>query len=251
MFSHRRDECFGVSQGVSQGANGRADRGPGRNAGGDSQRRTPRYIAVEGPIGVGKTTLAQRLAETFGYEALLEHPESNPFLPRFYREGGRNALQVQLHFLLQRVEQLRTLAQEDLFTSLQVADFVMEKDRLFAEVTLDEDELALYRQVYDHLALDPPTPDLVIYLQAPTRVLLERIHRRGVDAERHIDPDYLDRLNEAYTRFFHFYDATQLLIVNAAEIDLVHDDAQYERLVEVIRGFNSARSYFNPHPTLL
>ncbi|MEE4380787.1 MAG: deoxynucleoside kinase [Pseudomonadales bacterium] len=211
----------------------------------------PRYIVVEGPIGVGKTTLARRLAETFRYETLLEAPAENPFLDRFYQEGRRNALPTQLFFLLQRAEQLRRLRQEDLFEPVRVSDFLIDKDRLFAELTLDEHELALYAQVYDHLTIEAPVPDLVIYLQAPKPVLLERIQRRGVPAERHIDDAYLDALVEAYTRFFHFYDAAPLLIVNAAEIDLVGDDAQYGRLVEMVRTHKSARSYFNPHPTLI
>ncbi|MEE4361828.1 MAG: deoxynucleoside kinase [Pseudomonadales bacterium] len=211
----------------------------------------PRYIVVEGPIGVGKTTLARRLADSFQYETLLEAPAENPFLDRFYEEGRRNALPTQLFFLLQRAEQLRRLRQEDLFQQVRVADFLIDKDRLFAELTLDEHELALYAQVYDHLTIEAPTPDLVIYLQAPRHVLMDRIQRRAVPAERHIDEGYLDALIEAYTRFFHFYDSAPLLIINAAEIDLVGDDGQYERLVEMVRTFKSARSYFNPHPSLI
>lgn len=211
----------------------------------------PRYIVVEGPIGVGKTTLARRLADSFGYETLLEGPAENPFLDRFYVEGRSNALPTQLFFLLQRAEQLRRWRQDDLFEPVRVADFLMEKDALFAELTLDENELELYRQVYSHLTLEGPTPDLVIYLQAPTPVLLDRIRQRGLPAEQHIDDEYLDGLVEGYARFFHYYDAAPLLIVNAAEIDLVNDDAQYERLVEVVRGARTPRSYFNPHPTLI
>lgn len=211
----------------------------------------PRHIVVEGPIGVGKTTLARRLAETFGYETFLEGAADNPFLDRFYTDGRRNALPTQLFFLLQRVDQMRNWRSADLFEPARVADFLMAKDRLFAEVTLDEQEFALYRQLHDQLAVEPPVPDLVIYLQAPTDVLQARIRQRAIPAERHIEDDYLESLVEAYARFFHFYDDAPLLIVNAAEIDLVHDHEQYERLVEVVRGARSPRSYFNPQPTLI
>ena len=220
------------------------------NAGGEGPA-PPRYIVVEGPIGVGKTSLAQRLAATFGYETLLEKPAENPFLSRFYAERRSNALPTQLFFLLQRAEQLRTWRQEDLFEPVRVADFLMEKDQLFAELTLDEAELELYRGVYEHLTIEAPTPDLVIYLQAPSDVLLERIRRRGIPSERTIEADYLDALSEAYARFFHFYDRAPLLIVNAAEIDLVEDDDQYQRLVEVVLSPGSVRSYFNPRPSLI
>ena len=211
---------------------------------------TPRFIVVEGPIGVGKTSLTERLAVTFGYQTLLE-PQDNPFLARFYAEERRHALPAQLFFLLQRVEQLRNLRQSDLFGSGTVADFLIDKDRLFAEVNLDENELDLYRQVYAHLTIEAPPPDLVIYLQAPPPVLASRIQRRGSPTEQYIDRRYLEELVEAYTNFFHFYDRGPLLIVNAAEIDLTNDEPQYERLVEVIRTASRSRSYFNPHPTLI
>jgi len=211
----------------------------------------PRFIVVEGPIGVGKTSLTERLAATFGYQTLLEAPQDNPFLARFYAEERRHALPAQLFFLLQRAEQLRNLRQEDLFGAGTVADFLIDKDRIFAELNLDENELDLYRQVYAHLTIEAPPPDLVIYLQAPPPVLASRIQRRGIPAEQHIDTRYLEELVEAYTSFFHFYDAGPLLIVNAAEIDLVNDQSQYERLVEVIRTASRSRSYFNPHPTLI
>ncbi len=211
----------------------------------------PRFIVVEGPIGVGKTSLARRLADTFGYDTLFEAPEDNPFLARFYAEERRHALPTQLFFLLQRAEQMRNLHQDDLFGDGRIADFLIDKDQLFAEINLDADELALYQQVYDHLTIAAPVPDLVIYLQAPPPVLAQRIARRGVPAEQHIDQGYLERLVEGYTRFFHFYDSGPLLIVNAAEIDLVGDQQQYERLVEVVRNAGRSRSYFNPHPTLI
>ncbi|MDX1610441.1 MAG: deoxynucleoside kinase, partial [Halofilum sp. (in: g-proteobacteria)] len=198
-----------------------------------------RLIAVEGPIGVGKTTLARRLADSLGGTLLLEQAEANPFLERFYRQPREAALSTQLHFLLQRAEQMRGLAQSDLFDSVRITDFVMEKDRLFAEVNLDADEFALYCQVYDHLVVEGPRPDLVIYLQAPVKVLQERIDRRGIDYERHMGAGYLQALCDAYTRFFHEYDAAPLLIVNATEINLAENEADYAELLEQIRRTRS------------
>ena len=216
-----------------------------------SQLEVPRYIVVEGPIGVGKTTLARRIAEIFGHPLMLEPATDNPFLDRFYREGGRHALSTQLFFLLNRLRQLGELAPGGLFSPLVVADFLLQKDRLFAEITLDADELVLYQQIHDKLAVAAPIPDLVVYLQAPTRVLLERIRRRGVPAEQRIDDAYLEALVDAYTRFFHFYDDAPLLIVNAAEIDLAHNDDHFASLVEQMTQISGMRQYFNPHPTLL
>ena len=207
-----------------------------------------RYIVVEGPIGVGKTTLARRLADSFGSELLLEGADHNPFLERFYRNPREAALSTQLHFLLQRAEQLRPLAQDDLFNPVWVADFLMEKDRLFAEVNLDADELALYQQVYDHLAVEVPPPDLVIYLQAPVKVLLERVERRGIGYEQGMSGAYLQRLADAYTRFFHDYDRAPLLIVNATEVNFAEREADYAALVEVIQRTHSGRHFFNPAP---
>lgn len=210
--------------------------------------RLPRFIAVEGPIGVGKTTLARRLAETFNYEVLLEQADDNPFLERFYREPRRYALQTELFFLFQRAEQLRDLKQNSLFEQVRVSDFLIDKNELFAEVTLDEDEFGLYRNVHRHLTLDAPRPDLVIYLQAPTPVLLQRIAKRGLAHERTIDADYLDRLNNAYARFFHFYDDAPLLIINAADIDFAGDDNDYQQLVTYVLDIGKGRHYFNPRP---
>jgi deoxyguanosine kinase len=217
----------------------------------EDEAALPRFIAVEGPIGVGKTTLAKRLAESFNYETLLEPAYTNPFLEKFYREGENFALSTQLYFLLHRAQQIAELRQDDLFQPVRVADFLMEKDRLFAELTLNEEELALYNQVYAHLTISQPVPNLVIYLQAPKEVLLTRIKRRGITAEQYIRGDYLEALNEAYARFFHFYDAAPLLIVNASETDFVNDDAQYERLLQEILEFQGPRHYYNPHPSLL
>ena len=211
----------------------------------------PRYVAVEGPIGAGKTTLATRLAETFNYQLLLEPASDNPFLDRFYREGRRHALPTQLFFLLHRADQVAKLAGPDLVGPTVISDFLIEKDRLFAELTLDQNELALYEQIYDNLMLDPPAPDLVIYLQAPISVLLDRIRERGIASEQHIDGDYLNTLSEAYTDFFHFYDQAPLLIVNAEEADFSHNDNHFDALLEQVVQMNGIRQYFNPHPTLI
>lgn len=206
------------------------------------------YIVVEGPIGVGKTSLARRLAESFGSELLLESPADNPFLAAFYREPERYALSTQLSFLLQRAHQLEQVAQQDMFEAVRVADFLIDKDRLFAELTLNEQELAVYEQVYAHLTLQAPTPDLVVYLQAGVDVLLERVAKRGIDYERPIDRDYLERLSGRYSRFFHDYGSAPLLIVNAASIDFVNNDRDYEALLREIRRMNGPRRYFNPEP---
>ncbi len=210
--------------------------------------RPHRYIVVEGPIGVGKTTLARRLADSLGGSLVLEQAEANPFLERFYRHPREAALSTQLHFLLQRSEQMRGLAQSDLFDALRVADFLVEKDRLFAEVNLDADEFALYRQVYDHLVIEAPRPDLVIYLQAPVKVLRERIERRAIACETGMGAGYLQALCDAYTRFFHDYEAAPLLIVNAAEINLADNEADYTALLDQIRRTHSGRHFFNPAP---
>jgi len=214
-------------------------------------KNIPQYIAVEGPIGVGKTTLTKNLARTFNYDTLLERAEDNPFLERFYANEKNAALPTQLFFLFQRMQQLNEVRQSDMFQPVRVADFLIEKDQLFAEVTLNEDELHLYKQVYDHLTIDAPQPDLVVYLQAPTDVLLERIHNRGIRAEQTIDHRYLLQLNEAYTHFFHYYDAAPLLIVNAAEIDWVNNPSDYRELVNYMLDITRGRHYYNPQPTIL
>ena len=206
------------------------------------------FIVVEGPIGVGKTTLAKRLAESFGSDLLLEDADENPFLERFYQDPRSAALQTQLFFLFQRARQLQELRQTDMFRPVRIADFIMEKDKLFAQMTLDEEEYKLYEQVYAHVTLDAPTPDLVIYLQAPADVLKKRVHKRGRAYEKRMDEEYLERIVESYTRFFYDYSQSPLLIVNAADIDLVSNDADYALLLEQIKRARSGRHYFNPAP---
>ncbi|MCY3729911.1 MAG: deoxynucleoside kinase [Rhodospirillaceae bacterium] len=206
----------------------------------------PRYIAVEGPIGVGKTSLATRLAESFDSDLILEQPGDNPFLERFYRNRQSAALPTQLFFLFQRAQQIERIRQTDLFSPVRVADFLLDKDRLFAELNLDANELKLYRRVYETLNLDPPIPDLVVYLQAPPEILMQRIASRGIGYERLIELGYLERLGEAYARFFYEYDAAPLLIVNAAAIDPVHRESDYRELLRVIHRIKRGRHFFNP-----
>ena len=209
-------------------------------------RTVPGYIAVEGPIGVGKTTLARRIADTFDYDLLLEEAELNPFLERFYQNRQQTALATQLFFLFQRVQKITDLKQRDMFDQARVADFVLEKDPLFARVNLEPDEFTLYEKVFSKMRVDAPVPDLVIYLQASPDRLLERIDRRGIDAERLIDRQYLEQLNEVYSEFFLYYDAAPLLIVNANEIDLAQGDRDYEQLVDYMLNIKKGRHYFNP-----
>jgi deoxyguanosine kinase len=204
-----------------------------------------RYIVVEGPIGAGKTSLARRLAETYGATLILEQAAENPFLERFYRNPRAAAFPAQLFFLFQRTQQLQGLNQSDLFSQMLVADYLMAKDRLFARVTLDEAEFGLYEQVHAKLGGLAPKPDLVIYLQAPVDVLLGRIARRGIAFEQQIERTYLTRLNEAYSRFFHEYDEAPLLIVNAASMDPIGNLADYEDLLVAISRVKRGRNYYN------
>lgn len=206
----------------------------------------PNYIAIEGAIGVGKTTLARNLATTFEYETLLEMPEENPFLERFYADPKANALPAQLYFLFQRTRQLEEIKQRDMFHPVRVADFLLEKDPIFAQVTLDDDELRLYQMVYEQLTLEAPKPDLVIYLQAPTAVLQQRIRSRGLNSERYIEPNYLARLNDAYAAYFHYYQESPLLIVNATEVNLVSNQQHYTDLVRYMLSVKTGTHYYNP-----
>ena len=208
----------------------------------------PRYIAVEGPIGVGKTTLAARLAESFEADLVLEEAYDNPFLERFYRDPRRYALPTQLYFIFQRARQFQAMRQGDMFEPVRVTDFLLDKDRLFAQLNLDDDELGLYDLVFDKLAIDAPVPDLVIYLQAPVDVLLRRVGTRGIAYEQAITRDYLQRVSEAYARFFHHYDRSSLLIVNTGDTDFVGSETGLARLLDQLRGLRPGRHFFNPGP---
>jgi deoxyadenosine/deoxycytidine kinase len=210
----------------------------------------PGFVVVEGPIGVGKTTLARKLADSFGSDLMLEGAEHNPFLEKFYENPRSAAFPTQLHFLLQRARQLQAIKQDDMFSPVRVADYLIDKDRLFAELTLDDDELDLYNQVYSTLTLDTPVPDLVVYLQAPVEVLQDRIQSRGIRHEQYIEAAYLQRLCDAYVQFFYQYSEAPLLIVNASDIDFANNDADYQLLLERIMRNRSGRHYFNPGQVL-
>ena len=210
-----------------------------------------RFIVIEGPIGVGKTSLARRIAHSLSAQLLLEEADQNPFLERFYRNPRAAAFQAQLFFLFQRARQLEEVRQEDLFGATRVADYLLEKDRLFARVTLDDAEYGLYERVYERVVVDAPKPDLVVYLQAPVDVLMERIARRGIRYEQYIDRIYLEKLTQAYARFFHGYDAAPLLIVNAAAIDPVNKESDYQLLFAEIVRARRGRHFFNPAGSLL
>jgi deoxyguanosine kinase len=207
---------------------------------------SPRYIVVEGPIGVGKTSLAKRLAQSFESELILEQAEENPFLERFYRNRRNAALPTQLFFLFQRARQIEQIRQRDMFSPVRIADFLLQKDRLFAELNLDANELGLYLQVAESLELDPPTPDLVVYLQAPANVLMKRVAMRGIPYEQLIEEDYLERLGEAYAKFFYDFDEAPLLIVNAASIDPIHRESDYQGLLQTILRIKRGRHFYNP-----
>jgi deoxyadenosine/deoxycytidine kinase len=203
-----------------------------------------RYIVVEGPIGVGKTSLARRLGEHLKAGLLLERPEDNPFLARFYQNMERYALPTQLFFLFQRMDELRALSQDDLFQKRVVSDFLLDKDPLFASINLGDHEYALYQEIYRRLKPQTPAPDLVIYLQADADTLRERIRRRNVESERRISEAYLDRVAQAYARFFYQYDASPLFIVNAESLNPVEADADFALLLERLTAMRGYREFF-------
>jgi len=204
-----------------------------------------RHIVVEGPIGVGKTSLARKLSERFATELVLEDPSGNPFLERFYRDGRRYALPTQLFFLFQRVNQLRDLSQRDLFTQAVSGDFLLEKDPLFARLTLDDDELTLYQQIFESLRPQAPVPDLVIYLQAQPDTLIERVQRRGLPMEADISEDYLRALVDAYSRYFYNFDAAPLLIINTEHLNPIDRDEDFALLVRQLVEMRGRRVFFN------
>jgi deoxyguanosine kinase len=205
-----------------------------------------RYIVIEGPIGVGKTSLAKKLADSLSADVLLEEVYENPFLERFYRDGQSAALPAQMFFLFARARQIEDLRQADMFANVRVSDYLFSKDQLFAELNLSADELNLYNQVTSSLDIEAPTPDLVIYLQSSVDALLERIARRGILFERAIDRRYLERVTEAYARFFHAYNDGPLLIVNASQIDPISNEADYAQLFQQIERTTGGRHFFNP-----
>jgi deoxyguanosine kinase len=204
-----------------------------------------RHIVVEGPIGCGKTTLAMRLAERLGATVVLEDPKANPFLPQFYRDMRRYALPTQLFFLFQRVQQLEGLRQPDLFEKPIVADFTLAKDPLFARLTLDDAEYQLYSKIYDHVRPQAPVPDLVVYLQASIDTLVQRVKKRGNPIESGIDEDYLRRLSDAYTRYFHAYAESPLLIVNSERLNFVDDREHFDLLIGRMEAMRGGREFFN------
>ncbi|HLD09797.1 MAG TPA: deoxynucleoside kinase [Methylophilaceae bacterium] len=205
------------------------------------------YIVVEGPIGSGKTTLARQLANKYSVNLLLENAEANPFLPRFYQDALRYALPTQLFFLFQRANQISDLIQRDMFAKATIADFFLEKDPIFAKLNLDDEEYALYHQIYQHLQLKTSAPDLVIYLQTPIDALAERIEQRNVYYEQGIPREYVARLADAYSEYFHGYDASPLLIVNNEKLNIAEDDASLDLLIERIMQIRSPREFFNPN----
>jgi len=208
--------------------------------------RALRYIVVEGPIGVGKTVLAKRLATTFNSDLMLENAHDNPFLSRFYEDPVNAALPTQLHFLFQRLKMIEMLRQADMFRPAQVSDFLMQKDPLFAEVTLSDSEFKLYSQVYNGLVPEIPVPDLVIYLQAPVEVLSKRIRARKIVFEKKIDDEFLKRISEAYIRFFYHYDDSPTLIINTTELNLLDSDDDYDYLLNYINELSPGKHFLNP-----
>lgn len=205
------------------------------------------YIVVEGPIGCGKTTLAKMLAEKFPVDYLSEKAEANPFLPRFYQDAQRYSLPTQLFFLFQRANQIKDLNQRDMFAKPIIADFFLEKDPIFARLNLDDEEYALYHNIYQHLQLKAPKPDLVIYLQTPIDALMERIEERSVSYEQDIPREYIERLANAYSEFFHNYDASRVLIVNNEKLNILKNEDALDLLLNRIMQIKGQREFFNPN----
>ena len=212
---------------------------------------TSKYIIIEGPIGVGKTSLSNKLALEWDADLVLENVDDNPFLSKFYKNPREVSLQTQLYFLLTRTRQVQAFKQQDIFSNARVSDFMLQKDRLFAQVTLNNEEYDLYDQLYSYMAVDIPKPDLIIYLQAPINTLIKRIKKRGRDFEKYIDAEYLERLNAMYLKFFNTYNASPLLIVNAEDIDFVNNKNDYKNLLDKIYSIEKGRHYFNPLASII
>jgi len=209
------------------------------------------YIAVEGPLGVGKTSLALLLAERVHGRTILENAEDNPFLTSFYRDPKRFAFQTQLFFVLRRFQRQEEIDQIDLFKRVVVSDFLFEKDRIFARLNLDDREFSLYEQVFNLLKVKSAKPDLVIFLQARTDVLKERIRKRNRDYEKPININYLDQINQAFNDFFFHYNETPLLVINASEIDFVNVPADLDNLTLEIEKMEKGTKYYVPLGTRL
>ncbi len=205
-----------------------------------------RYIVVEGPIGVGKTSLTRTLSKRFNARSVFELVEENPFLASFYQDRNKHAFQTQLFFLLSRFKQQQELFQQELFSQVTVSDYLFAKDRIFASITLDPNELALYERVYEHLGPRVMKPDLVIYLQARLDVLLARIRKRGREFERKFDPEYLAELARTYNDFFHRYDETPLLVINTSDMDFVESEKDFEELIRAIGSIKAGTHYYQP-----
>ena len=212
---------------------------------------TSKYIIIEGPIGVGKTSLSNKLALEWDADLVLENIDDNPFLSKFYKNPREVSLQTQLYFLLTRTRQVQAFKQQDIFSNTRVSDFMLQKDRLFAQVTLNNEEYDLYDQLYSYMTVDIPKPDLIIYLQAPASTLMKRIKKRGRDFEKYIDTEYLERLNAMYLKFFNTYNASPLLIINAEDIDFVNNKNDYKNLLDKIYSIDKGRHYFNPLASII
>lgn len=210
-----------------------------------------KYIVIEGPIGVGKTSLANKLSLEWDADLILENIDDNPFLSKFYKNQREVSLQTQLYFLLTRTRQVQSFKQQDIFAKTRVSDFMLQKDRLFAQVTLSNEEYDLYDQLYSYMTVDIPKPDLLIYLQAPIDILMKRIKKRGRNYEKYISSSYLEKLNSMYLKFFNTYESSPLLIVNAANIDFVNNEIDYKNLLNKIYSIEKGKHYFNPLASII
>jgi deoxyguanosine kinase len=206
----------------------------------------PRFIAVEGAIGAGKTSLVNLLEQQYGARVILEENDSNPFIAKFYEDQETYSFQTQIFFLLSRYNQYMELAQRDLFNSVVVIDYLFQRDKIFAQLNLEDHEYRLYEQIYNLISSKTPKPDLVIFLQASTEVLLERVSKRGREYESFMDPDYLDSVNKAFNNFFFYYSDTPLLVINTNEIDFVEKKCDLEELINKVNSHKIGREYYNP-----